>query len=67
MVGFCEHCKGTGRVNVRKVSRLADIKKYAPWNGDSYIFKFSGTLSPDKVKGTGKVHPRTGHEGPEGE
>jgi hypothetical protein len=67
VVGFCEHGKGTGHVDVRKVSRLADIKKYNPWNGDSYILKLSGTLSPDKGKGKGKVHPRTGHEGSEGE
>jgi len=59
VVGLCEH------VNVRKVSRLTDIKKYAPWNGDSYILKLPGTLSPGK--GKGKFHPRTGLEGPEGE
>jgi len=65
VVGLCEHGKGTGHVNVRKVSGLTDIKKYAPWNGDSYIFKHPGT--PSSGKGKGKFHPTTGHKSPEGE
>ena len=35
MAGFCEHGEETWHVKVREVSRVADPKNYAPWNGDS--------------------------------
>jgi hypothetical protein len=45
--------------------------KYGAWRVDRFLLYFSNkNLSAQKlntVKGKGKVHPRTGHEGPEGE
>jgi hypothetical protein len=59
---LCETSKEGNRVAI-----------YAIWFYSTSVCAVTGTYctttgkGKGKVKGTGKVHPRTGHEGPKGE